>query len=51
MIPKTYFGLGEAVGYYIIAKNYNLTIYGKKPCWFHRTMMKLCFGIEWMDAE
>lgn len=21
----------------------------KKPCWFHRQMMKLCLGFEWKD--
>ena len=23
----------------------------KKPIWLHRTMMRLCFGWEWEDAE
>ncbi len=22
----------------------------KKPNWFHRTMMRLCLGWEWVDA-
>jgi hypothetical protein len=22
----------------------------QKPCWFHRTMMRLCLGWEWVDA-
>lgn len=22
----------------------------KKPNWFHRTMMKLCLGIKWVDT-
>lgn len=27
-----------------------LSIYlEKKPKWFHRTMMKLCLGWEWVD--
>jgi hypothetical protein len=21
----------------------------KKPCWFHRTMVKLVLGLEWVD--
>jgi hypothetical protein len=23
---------------------------GEKPIWLHRTMMRLCFGWEWVDA-
>ena len=23
----------------------------KKPMWFHRKMMKWCFGWEWVDAS
>jgi len=22
-----------------------------KPSWFHRTMMKICFGIQWFDIK
>ena len=22
-----------------------------KPNWFHRTMMKICFGIQWFDIK
>ena len=27
---------------------FNFTV---KPNWFHRTMMKLCFGWEWIDGK
>ena len=27
---------------------FNIT---KKPNWFHRKMMRLCFGWEWVDYE
>ena len=23
----------------------------KKPCWFHRTMMRILLGSEWKDAH
>jgi hypothetical protein len=25
--------------------------YEKKPKWFHRKMMKICLGFEWVDAD
>jgi hypothetical protein len=33
--------LGKPIGFHIALQ--------KKPCWFHRTMMRLCFGWEWED--
>jgi len=23
----------------------------KKPCWFHRKMITLCFGFKWRDLK
>ncbi len=38
------------VGYYQIGGNYGLSIaFSKKPNWFHRKMMALCLGWEWID--
>ena len=38
------------VGRYILGGEYGLKIgFTYKPNWFHRTMMKLCLGWEWID--
>jgi hypothetical protein len=40
------------VGYYRIGGNYGLSIaFTKKPIWFHRKMMALCLGWEWIDGN
>ena len=36
------------VGFYAIGQ-FRIAI-GKKPIWFHRKMMALCLGWEWIDA-
>ena len=44
--PQKYVGgyrIGERDGYYA---QFNLTY---KPNWFHRTMMRLCFGYKWVN--
>lgn len=39
-------------GHYRIGGNQGLCIsIVKKPSWFHRTMMKLCLGWEWLDGS
>jgi hypothetical protein len=38
------------VGQYRIGGNHGLSIaFSKKPIWFHRKMMALCLGWEWID--
>jgi hypothetical protein len=38
------------VGCYCLGGDVGLKIYFKtKPKWFHRKMMKLCLGWEWLD--
>lgn len=40
------------VGYYQLGGQFGLRIsFAKKPCWFHRKMMKLCLGWEWGDGS
>lgn len=42
--------LPKYVGVYQLGGQYGVRImFQKKPIWLHRTMMKLCFGIEWID--
>ena len=37
-------------GYYQLGGSEGVQIYlVKKPKWFHRKMMKLCFGLEWIN--
>lgn len=39
-------------GSYRIGGNYGLSIsIVKKPNWFHRKMMALCLGWEWLDGS
>lgn len=35
-------------GYHLVDFVVNLQ---KKPCWLHRTMMRLCLGWEWKDFD
>ena len=38
------------VGYYCLGGKMGFCIaFEKKPNWFHRTMMKVCLGWEWID--
>ena len=40
------------VGHYVLGGEYGLKIgFTYKPNWFHRTMMKLCLGWEWIDDK
>jgi hypothetical protein len=40
------------VGCYQLGGEFGLRIMiKKKPNWFHRTMMKLCLGWEWIDTS
>ena len=40
----------QPVGYYRIGGPNGLCIhFTSKPNWFHRTMMRLCLGWEWVD--
>lgn len=40
------------VGAYQLGGEFGLRImFKKKPNWFHRTMMKLCLGWEWIDTS
>jgi hypothetical protein len=40
------------VGGYQLGGKYGLTIsFAEKPCWFHRKMMKLFLGWEWIDDK
>lgn len=40
------------VGGYQFGGKFGLRImFQKKPNWFHRTMMKLCLGWEWIDTS
>jgi hypothetical protein len=37
-------------GYYQLGGSEGVQIYlAKKPKWFHRKMMKLCLGLEWIN--
>jgi len=39
-------------GGYQIGGAYGLRVnLKKKPIWLHRTMMRLCLGWEWIDAD
>ena len=39
------------VGFYKLGGNQGLRIsQEKKPCWFHRKMMKWCLSFEWFDG-
>lgn len=43
----------KTVGFWILAKNGSWeTRFGipYKPNWFHRMMVKACFGVGWKDA-
>lgn len=48
---ESLYGKGKLLGYYSLNNIYQLAIYGKKPNWFHRTMMRVCFGIKWIDNK
>lgn len=40
------------VGGYRFGGEYGLKVnFTYKPNWFHRTMMKLCLGLEWIDGK
>ncbi len=40
------------VGGYRLGREYGVTFnFTYKPNWFHRTMMKLCLGWEWIDDK
>jgi len=40
------------VGGYRLGGEYGVTFnFTYKPNWFHRTMMKLCLGWEWIDDK
>ncbi len=40
------------VGYYRIGGKQGLCIsFTKKPNWFHRKMMHICLGWEWIDEH
>jgi hypothetical protein len=41
----------QYTGFYQLGGNRGLRIsQEKKPCWFHRKMMKWCLGLEWFDG-
>lgn len=43
--------LPKYVGGYQFGGEFGLRImFHKKPIWFHRKMMKLCLGWEWIDT-
>ena len=54
IINTTLFQPPPIVGSYRIGgsqTNYYQFNFSSKPKWFHRKMMKLCFGFEWMDVK
>ena len=49
--PYSFHILPKYSGSYRIGENYGLCIsIVKKPNWFHRKMMALCLGWEWIDT-
>ncbi len=51
MSDYTFAPTPKYVGGYQIGGPMGLRInFLKKPNWFHRTMMRLCLGWEWVDA-
>ena len=47
----TFLNIPKYVGYYRIGGELELRIYfSKKPKWFHRKMMHICLGWEWIDG-
>jgi hypothetical protein len=50
--PYSFYVPPKYSGFYRIGGNYGLSIsIVKKPNWFHRKMMALCFGWEWRDGS
>jgi hypothetical protein len=48
----TFYTSPKYVGYYEIGGKHGLRVsLVNKPTWFHRTMVKLCFGWEWFDGQ
>ena len=46
--PHSIYTGPKHVGYMIMDRGVKLALY-KKPNWFHRKMMKICFGFVWED--
>ena len=50
--PYSFYAPPKYSGCYRIGGNYGLSIsIVKKPNWFHRKMMALCLGWEWIDGS
>jgi hypothetical protein len=48
----TFFKNPVYIGGYQLGGKFGLKIaFTEKPCWFHRKMMKLCLGWEWVDDK
>ena len=41
----------KIIGYYVFTGGLNSLAFYKKPCWLHRTLMKLLLGLKWQDRE
>ena len=41
----------KIVGYYMLWDGINCVALYKKPCWFHRTMVRLVLGLKWEDDK
>jgi hypothetical protein len=50
--PYSFYVPPKYSGCYRIGGNYGLSIsIVKKPIWFHRKMMAMCLGWEWIDGN
>lgn len=51
-VPEDYYVKNSYVGGYRLGGEFGLQInFTHKPNWFHRTMMKLCLGWEWVTLN
>jgi hypothetical protein len=49
-VPLAFIQTPNYVGGYRLGGELGFQInFTRKPNWFHRTMMKLCFGCEWVN--
>lgn len=51
MIASTTIHMTKPKGYLNITNNWQLAVYGKRPNWFHRTMMRLLLGWTWEEYK
>lgn len=53
LVDYTAFKTPNYVGGYRLSNGtyYTQINFTHKPNWFHRTMMRLCFGFEWVNED